>query len=422
MNNWLIEFLNGAGLSPDTARIAADLVEIALVAIAAAVSYHLANRVMLHVVARISRATQTDWDDRLVERGVFGRVAHVLPAFVIYVLAPAAFTTPGLVMWSQRAAGIYAITAALLTFTLVLSVGNEIYDEFEIARRFPIRVYVQVVKILLTAGAAIICISIVTGQSPLLLLSGLGAMTAILLLISKDSIQGLLAGIQLVSNDMVRPGDWIEMPQYGADGDVMDITLHTVKVRNFDNTITTIPTYALISHSFKNWRGMAESSGRRIKRSILIDISSVRFLTPEMFVRFKRIELVADYLEGLGSEIEERSQKSDAEGPLPDGSRRLTNLGVFRRYVVAYLRLHPDINKELTLMARQLQPTAHGVPLELYTFSADKKWVNYEGIQADIFDHLFACLHEFDLRAYQMPSGHDAVDAIQGLSARRSNG
>ncbi len=418
MNQWVIDILSRSGLSPDTVQTLADLVEILVVASAALLSYYVTKSVLLHAIAHITLATKTDWDDRIIERGVFKRFSHVLPAFVIYVLAPAAFTTPALIQWAQRGAGIYAILAALATVSLLLSVANEIYDEFPIARRFPIRVYVQVVKILLSAGAIMICVSILTGQSPLLLLSGLGAMTAVLLLISKDSIQGLLAGIQLISNDMVRTGDWIEMPQYGADGDVMDITLHTVKVRNFDNTVTTIPTYALISNSFKNWRGMAESGGRRIKRSVLIDVSSVQFCTETMLKRFQEIELIKDFAGRALSAFD----NWDAGRPLGASGERLTNLGVFRRYVVAYLRSHPEINQDLTLIVRQLQPTEHGLPLELYTFSADKRWGNYEDIQSDIFDHLFACLPEFDLRAFQMPSGHDAVEAIHGLQGRPLSG
>ncbi len=414
MSEWLIELLGDMGMSPGSAQLLTDLIEVLLVACAAILAYHLTNQVLLRIVGHVTSATRTDWDDRVVSRGVFRIFSHLIPAFVIFVMAPVAFASPMLIQWAQRGSGVYAVLAALTGISLLLSVANEIYDEFEIARRFPIRVYVQVMKILLSAGALMICVSILTGQSPLLLLSGLGAMTAVLLLISKDSIQGLLAGIQLISNDMVRTGDWIEMPQYGADGDVMDITLHTVKVRNFDNTITTIPTYALISHSFKNWRGMSESGGRRIKRSLLIDVSSVRFCTEEMLSRYREIDLARGFLPGAptGDEPGRTDSRSGVHGD------QLTNLGVFRYYVVAYLRAHPQINKELTLLVRQLQPTEHGIPLELYTFSADKRWANYEDIQSEIFDHLFARIPQFDLRAFQVPSGQDAVTAIQGLQSR----
>lgn len=415
MNVWISLRFSDLGLSPDTARVATDLIELVLLASIACASYYLANRVFSRVIHKVAEKTRSDWDDRFVKRGVFQKLSHVAPAIVIRVLAPSAFSSDGLVLWIRRGADIYALLAALATVNLALSVAHEIYNEFEIARRFPIRVYLQVVKILLAAGTVIICVSILTGQSPLLLLSGLGAMTAILLLISKDSIQGLLAGIQLVSNDMVRPGDWIEMPQYGADGDVMDITLHTVKVRNFDNTITTIPTYALISHSFKNWRGMAESGGRRIKRSIFVDISSVQFCTSEMIERFMRIDLVRNHAQNAEAEMNANNRRPNVDGSIVLNRPQTTNLGVFRQYVVGYLRNHPMINSELTLIVRQLQPTEHGVPLELYTFSSDKNWTRYESLQSDIFDHLFAALSEFELRAFQMPSGHDAVQALDAL-------
>lgn len=415
MHEWISGHFENLGLSADHAPVAADVIEVFLLASLATVSYYIAQNVFLRVIHRIAEKTKSDWDDRLVGRGVFRRLSHVVPALLVHLLAPYAFASVALVTWARRGADIYALTAVLLAVNLAISVGHEIYNEFEVSRRFPIRVYVQVVKILLAAGTVIICVSILTNQSPLLLLSGLGAMTAILLLISKDSIQGLLAGIQLVSNDMVRPGDWIEMPQYGADGDVVDITLHTVKVQNWDNTVSMIPTYALISNSFKNWRGMSQSGGRRIKRSIYLDISSVRFCTPEMIERYKRVELVSDYVEATRIEVAEHNKARGVNESVDANGRRMTNLGIFRHYVVGYLNAHPMINRQLTLIVRQLQPTEHGVPLEVYAFSSDKNWTRYEGIQSDIFDHLFAALKEFDLRAFQRPSGHDAVQALGAL-------
>ena len=415
MNEWISSRLEELGLSGGAAPVASDLIEVLLLALLACTSYFIAQHVFLRIIHQVAEKTKSDWDDRLVRRGVFRRLSHVVPALVVHILAPSAFSSEALVIWARRGADIYALLATLLAVNLALSVGHEIYQEFEIARRFPVRVYVQVVKILLAAGTVIVGVSVLTGQSPLLLLSGLGAMTAILLLISRDSIQGLLAGIQLVSNDMVRPGDWIEMPQYGADGDIVDITLHTVKVRNWDNTLSMIPTYALISHSFKNWRGMSESGGRRIKRSIYLDVSSVRFCTPEMIERYKRVEMVRDYVEATRGEIAEHNQTRGIDESVDVNGRRMTNLGIFRHYVVGYLKAHPMINPQLTLIVRQLQPTEHGVPLELYAFSSDKNWTRYESIQSDIFDHLFAALKEFDLRAFQRPSGHDAVKVLDAL-------
>ena len=415
MIEWIHSRLVDWGMAPDTATFTVNALDIAGLALTAFVAYHVAQKSLVRLIQRVASKTRTHWDDRLVEKKAFRRFAHVVPAIVIYSLAPLAVTSEAVVLWARRGAEIYILVAVLATANVVLSVGLDIYNTYEIARRFPIQVYVQVVRILLVATALIVAISIVTGQSPVLLLSGLGAMTAILLLISKDSIQGLVAGVQLVSNDMVRVGDWIEMPQYGADGDVIAITLHTVKVQNWDKTISMIPTYSLVAGSFKNWRGMAESGGRRIKRSIYLDISSVRFCDAEMIARFKEIELLREYIGRKEAELVEYNRNHEVTESMPVNGRRMTNVGMFRQYLVGYLRTHPMINEELTLIVRQLQPSEHGLPLELYAFSANKEWVAYEGIQSDIFDHIFAALPNFGLRAFQAPSGEDAVRALAPL-------
>lgn len=415
MIDWFHSRLVDWGMAPDTATFTINALDIAGLVLTAFVAYHLAQRSLVRLIQRVASKTQTHWDDRLVEKKAFRRLAHVVPAIVIYSLAPLAVTSEAVVIWARRGAEIYMLAAVLATVNVVLSVGLDIYNTYEIARRFPIQVYVQVVRILLVAASLIVAVSIVTGQSPVLLLSGLGAMTAILLLISKDSIQGLVAGVQLVSNDMVRVGDWIEMPQYGADGDVIAITLHTVKVQNWDKTISMIPTYSLVAGSFKNWRGMAESGGRRIKRSIYLDISSVRFCDAEMISRFKEIELLREYIARKEAELAAFNRKHDVTESVPVNGRRMTNVGVFRQYLVGYLRAHPMINEELTLIVRQLQPNEHGLPLEVYAFSADKEWVAYEGIQSDIFDHIFAALPNFGLRAFQDPTGEDAIRALAPL-------
>lgn len=415
MIDWIHSWLVAWGMAPDTATLTINVLDITGLALTAFVAYHVAQRSLVRLIQRVASKTQTHWDDRLVEKKAFRRFAHVVPAIVIYSLAPLAVTSEAVVLWARRGAEIYMLAAVLATANVVLSVGLDIYNTYEIARRFPIQVYVQVVRILLVAASLIVAISIVTGQSPVLLLSGLGAMTAILLLISKDSIQGLVAGVQLVSNDMVRVGDWIEMPQYGADGDVIAITLHTVKVQNWDKTISMIPTYSLVAGSFKNWRGMAESGGRRIKRSIYLDISSVRFCDAAMIARFKEIELLREYIVRKEAELAEYNLNHDVTESVPVNGRRMTNVGVFRQYLVGYLRTHPMINEDLTLIVRQLQPNEHGLPLELYAFSANKEWVAYEGIQSDIFDHIFAALPNFGLRAFQAPTGEDAVRALAPL-------
>ena len=275
-------------------------------------------------------------------------------------------------------------------------------------QRKPIRPFIQVLVIVDYLVASIMAIGILIDKSPWHLFGLLGGLTAVTMLVFKDTILGFVAGIQLGANDMIREGDWIEMPKYGADGDVIEVTVNTVKVQNWDKTISTIPTYALISDSFKNWRGMSESAGRRIKRSIFIDMTTVRFSDDEMLAKFRKIEFLKEYVEKKQSEIEaaNKKQKIDLSSTVVNG-RRQTNLGIFRAYLERYLHNHPKINKDLTFLVRHLQPTSQGLPIEIYVFSSDKVWANYEAIQADIFDHILAALPEFELRIFQEPTGAD---------------
>jgi miniconductance mechanosensitive channel len=272
---------------------------------------------------------------------------------------------------------------------------------------FPLRGVIQTVKLIASVFVGVLAISILMDKSPLIWLSGLGALSAVLMLVFKDPILGLVAGIQLSANEMLTVGDWLEMPKYGADGDVIDIGLTTVKVRNWDKTISTIPTYALISDSFKNWRGMTESGGRRIKRSVFIDTSSIGFLDNEQLERLKKAELLDQYLTEKTQAIDNANSKKQVDMSLRINGRRLTNVGTFRAYLISFLQSHPDIHQQLTLMVRQLQPTSEGLPIEIYAFTNTTSWGAYESIQADIFDHVFAVLPEFGLRAHESPTGHD---------------
>nr|WP_281245965.1 mechanosensitive ion channel family protein [Oceanisphaera psychrotolerans] len=292
---------------------------------------------------------------------------------------------------------LYALLDALL----------DIFQQQPAMRTFPLRGIFQSLKLIASIFIGLLIISTLIGKSPLLLLSGLGAMTAVLMLVFKDPILGLVAGIQLSANDMLSVGDWLEMSKYGADGAVIDIGLTTVKVQNWDNTITTVPTYALISDSFKNWRGMSESGGRRIKRSLLIDSSSVRFLNEDDLHRLQRASLLAPYLDAKAQELSRYKSERQLDLSSPVNGRRLTNLGTFRAYLDAFLKDHPRIHQQMTLMVRQLEPTPNGIPMEIYAFTNTTRWVEYEGIQGDIFDHVFAVLPEFDLRAHQAPTGYD---------------
>jgi miniconductance mechanosensitive channel len=407
------DFLLSIGLPEGQALLGIEALEIILVVGLAWIASPIVRRILLSITHRLSKTTTTDWDDILVEHRVFHRLSYLAPAAVVHVLAPYAFETPEMVAVSRRIVEAYALIVVLVAVNAVLNAANQIYQRFEISKRVPIVGYIQVIKIILAISVAILVISALIDQSPLVLFTGLGAMTAVILLIFKDTILGLVAGIQLVGNNMVRPGDWIEMPKFGADGDVLEITLNTVKVQNFDKTITTIPTYALISDSFKNWRGMSESDGRRIKRSISIDVSSVKFCTPEMVEKFRKFAVLSAYISRKEAELAAHNKARGLDDSVLVNGRRMTNLGTFRNYLVAYLRAHPSINQEMTFLVRQLQPTELGVALEIYIFSADKNWVNYEEIQADIFDHIFAALPYFELRPFQRPTGYD----LQSISA-----
>ena len=404
------------GLDAQMSLYAAEIVEILIVAALAFIANLIAKKVILRLVTQVSRKTKTDWDDIFVRQKVFQRLSHIAPAVVIYTMAPVVFQTGSLVAVSRIASQVYMLVVGFLVIDAALTGVNEIYQQFEVSKRIPIRGYLQVVKLIFSLAALIISVSLIINKSPLLLLSGLGAMTAVLLLIFKDTILGLVAGIQLVAHDMVRPGDWIEMPSQGIDGDVEDITLNVVKIRNFDKTVATVPTYKLISESFKNWRGMSESGGRRIKRSILLDINSIRFCNPELFAELRKIDSLKGYLDERQSEIDNENGERGVDASSPANGRRLTNVGLFREYVLAYLRDRKDIHPEMTFLVRQLAPGPQGLPLEIYVFSSDQRWVHYEAIQADIFDHLYAVLPLFELRAFQQPTGSELAEAAKSIT------
>ncbi|MCL4166604.1 UNVERIFIED_CONTAM: hypothetical protein GTU68_063134 [Idotea baltica] len=347
-------------------------------------------------------------DDVFVKRRVFNRLAYIVPAWIVYKLIPVVLSDYS---WLSNAVSklvaIYLVLAVMMVVDSVINSLLDIYRSFSVSKRVPIQSFAQVAKLLIYFVAAIAVVSLILGESPLKLFAGLGAMTAVLMLVFKDPILGFVAGLQLSYNKMVRLGDWVEIPQHNADGDILEIGLTTVKVRNFDNTITTVPTQSLINESFKNWRGMQESAGRRIKRAIYIDLSSIRFCDQEMLSRYTKVDYIQEYIERKKQEVDEYNQTNVTNIESVVNHRRLTNVGTFRAYVLAYLKNHPNINQNLTLLVRQLAPTDAGLPLEIYTFSSEKDWIKYEAIQADIFDHLFAIAQEFDLTVFQKPSGAD---------------
>lgn len=374
--------------------------------------------ILVRIVNGLASRTRATWDDVIIENGVVRQVAHLLPAAVIYLGTPVVPGLPELLVnIVTNVAAAYAALIVILSLSALLTAANAIYEQRADAIRRPIKGYIQVAKIVLYCLGVILVISALLDKSPLILLSGFGALTAVLLLVFRDTILSFVASVQLSSLDMVRKGDWIEMPQYNADGDVIDVALHTIRVQNWDKTITTIPTNKLISDSFKNWRGMSESGGRRIKRSLVIDLQSIRFLERDEVEHFRRFALLRDYIARKEQELADYNKALDL--PVDDAvnTRRLTNLGTFRAYVFNYLRNHPDIHKDMTLLVRQLQPAPEGLPIEIYCFTNTTAWNDFESIQADLFDHLLAILGEFELRAYQQPSGADLSAWVSDTSA-----
>lgn len=398
--------LDGTGMSEQTIGYLSNLIMVVFIAVVSILANFIAKKIVLRIIIQIINNNRYTWDKIIVEKKVFHNLSHLVPAIIIYY---SAYVFPSYQALIEKAALTYMIVITITVLNALLNAFDTIYRSYEVSKIRPIKGYIQVAKIILFIIGGIIVISSLIGQNPLIILSGLGALSAVLMLVFKDSILGLVAGVQLSSNDMVRVGDWIEMPKYNADGDVIDITLNTVKVMNFDKTITMIPSYALISDSFKNWRGMQVSGGRRIKRSVYIDTSSISFCNKEMIGEFQKIHYLTDYLDTKLNEINEYNMEHHINTESIVNGRQLTNVGVFREYIHQYLRNHPKIHKNMTLIVRQLAPGDNGLPLEIYAFSNDITWGVYESVQADIFDHIFAVAPTFGLRAFQNPTGHDIV-------------
>jgi len=376
---------------------------------AAAISflaYYLVRKFILQWIYAFFRRTPTKWDQFFFEQGVFDTTALIIPSIIMFRVLPF-LQVLSLGVTKVLQVGVLIVIASSLD--RLLKAGLKAYNSFPISDRMPIKGYVQILQIALWIFSGTAILSLLIGQSPWILISGLGALSAVLLLVFQDTILSFIAGMQLTLNDHVRVGDWIEMPAYGADGDVEEVALHTIKVRNWDKSITTIPTHKLVGDSFKNWRGMFESGGRRIKRSILIDQTSVRFLDEKLLESLEKIQLLQDYLAAKKEEIAEYNRVHNIDDSSLVNGRHLTNLGTFRAYLTAYLRSHPGINSDMILMVRQLQPTTNGLPMEIYVFTASVAWVVHEGVQADIFDHILAIISEFDLRVFQNPAGHDLL-------------
>lgn len=392
------------------------LTSFVLLLIAVLLSDFLTKQILMRGVRRILAHTPMGRDPAVGLDKVVARLAHVVPALILFAGIGLVTGLPEAVVTVVRnVCNAYVVlTVAMAISSLLVSV-NHLYNRRPRAHDRPIKGYLQVIQIVVYAVAAILIVASLLDRSPLILFSGLGAMAAVLMLIFQDTLLSLVASVQLSTNDMVRVGDWIEMPQLNADGDVIDIALHTVKVQNWDKTITTIPTKRLISESFKNWRGMQESGGRRIKRALYLDQNSVHFLSPEQQQALRRFSLLKEYLDEKEAELAAWNAELTARGLDPINCRQVTNIGTFRAYVERYLRHHPGINQNMTLMVRQLSPGPQGLPLEIYCFTASVAWGVYEGVQSDIFDHLLAILPTFGLQVFQEPSGSDVKKAVEDV-------
>ncbi|RWX00371.1 mechanosensitive ion channel family protein [Flavobacterium cerinum] len=410
--NWAYKLLRELKLGHVSAIYGNLIVNLFVIAIVAYLLDKIFKKIIVLTLAIIAQKTKTTFDDLLVENKTSKYVAHLIPLYFIYKTLPVALKD--FVYWEfifSKGITIFIIT---LSLWIIRSIFNAIRDYLKQQPDYndkPIDSYVQVVMIILWIFGITAIVLILFDTKIGTLLGTFGAISAIIVLIFRDTILGFVASIQVTVNDIVRIGDWITIEKYGADGDVIEINLATVKVRNFDNTNTTIPTYSLISDSFKNWRGMQQSDGRRIKRHILIKANSVRFIHRDEMNDLKKIQLISAYLEQRQVDIDKYNAQNNVDKSLSINGRNLTNLGLFRKYINSYIETHPGVNKNMTIMCRHLQPTEKGIPIEIYVFTSDKRWINYEYIMADIFDHIIASVAYFDLEIFELPSGKGYIDS-----------
>ncbi len=408
LENFEVWLINN-GLNNDMAQFSKVAISIVAIITLSVLANFIAKYIIVAGLTYITKRTKNKWDDFLIERKVFHKLSHLAPALVIqFTIGIALYDyKPDLTLLIEKFTYIYIIAVCIIVINSLINALHDMYQTLPMSKDRPIKGYMQVLSIIVYILGGVIIISVLINKNPLNLLVGMGASAAILMLVFKDTILGLVASVQVSANNMVKIGDWIEMPSRNADGTVLEITLNTVKVQNWDRTISTIPTYSLVSESFTNWKGMEESDGRRIKRSIFIDMRSVKICTPELLDKLKKIHLLKDYIEQRTKEIDEFNQKMGFDTTMPVNGRRMTNIGVFRRYVEFYLKSNPKVNTDAIHMVRHLQPTERGIPIEVYCFSIEKAWVKYEGVQADIFDHILAIVPQFELRVFQNPTGDD---------------
>ena len=414
IKNFIIEKLLLLGISEYWSAISAKVVLVITALIFAYIIDRVVRYILFSIFVRLVKRSKTDWDDLLVEHKVFYAFAHLVPVLFIFYVIPEVLDHD--LVWVDYLERL-SKSVIILVFTVllfrVLNVLKTIIGRLESFKDKPLDSFFQLAKIIITIILTLLVLSILAKTKITYFFGAFGAMTAVVILVFKDTLLGFIGSIQLSANDMIRVGDWITMERYGADGDVIEINLTTVKVRNWDKTITTVPTYSLISDSFKNWRGMQETGSRRIARSIFINQASIKFAEQELIDSFKKIHLLKDYIHNKEDELKQYNLEREIDTSMISNGRRITNIGTFRAYLVNYLKNHPKINQELTVLVRQLEPTTTGIPMQIYAFSNDIDWIKYEGIQSDIFDHVLSVVPQFELSLFQSPSGADFKNVLE---------
>lgn len=404
----LIEYLEATGLSADYSGILAVLILVFCTLLIAFIIDRVSRYVLFTVFVKITKKSKNTWDDLLVENKVFAALAHFIPVLFVFNMLPKILDhSQDWVIYLERFGSVVIVLSILIIIFRTLNVVRAILKRVETLKDKPLDSYFQLAKIIISIILITLILSIVFQKSVLHFFGAFGAMTAVVLLVFKDTILGFIASIQLAANDMIRVGDWVSMERYGADGDVIEINLTTVKVRNWDKTITTVPTYSFISDSFKNWRGMQETGSRRIARSIFVNQHTVKFADDTLIDKFKNIHILKEYVVEKQTEISKYNKEHQINTTEVSNGRRMTNIGTFRAYLLNYLKNHPRINQKLTVLVRQQDPTANGIPIQIYAFSSQIEWTAYEAIQSDIFDHILAVMPQFELEIFQNPSGSD---------------
>jgi miniconductance mechanosensitive channel len=397
--------INNLDIKASLATKLGELFSLLILLIISFLAYKFTVKILRGLVIPLLQRTKTQFDDLLVKHHFFRNIAFLVPAFLIYnFIGDTIISSPGIINVVLKMIDVFFVVILLMIINSILDTINDYYNRYDFAKDHPIKSVIQIFKIFFYIIGLFSVIAMLFDKDLSSLILSLGAASAVIMLIFKDSILGFIGGLQLIFNKMVSIGDWISMPKFGADGTVLEINLTTVKVQNWDKTIITIPTYSLISDSFQNWKGMEESGGRRIKRAIYIDMNSIRFCTPEMLERFRKIQVLNKYIDATENRVVEYNAEHHIDNEILVNGRRQTNIGVFRAYLEAYLSNRNDVNKNMTFMVRQLAPGEKGLPIQIYVFATTTDWVKYEGIQSDIFDHVLAVIPEFDLKIYQYPT------------------